>query len=169
MCRGHSRDEILKSIRRIVVDEGNTHLMMIQTGGPKLGAPGYTPDFTYTIGMWHNFGAPELVMFAANPAMLNTVRDKVREGMVIHPHKRYSGLAKGLDTVFAEIQKPDQIFVFTRLFYAKYGSPADRKFPRMQLVWPDEFNVFPWEDGFNDHFRPAQLEVAQWPEKGAKV
>jgi hypothetical protein len=114
----------------------------------------------YTVGMWKNFGAPELVVFGLPPHVaghiLNDIREKIREGMVLHPGKKYDNIAEGYDTTFVEIKEEDDIFNFARLYYKKHGTPDDLKFPRMQLVWPDEFNTFPWEEGHNEAMKKTQ-------------
>jgi hypothetical protein len=146
--------------------------MIEATGRP--GEPGARPPFIYTVGMWRNFGAPELVAYGIiRPDILNNARERVREGLVIHPHKKVPGILRSdggeFYVVFAEITGEEDVFNWTRTYYAARGKPGDLKFPRMQLIWPDEMGVFPWEDGWDTRFVGFQPELGKWPEKGAKI
>jgi hypothetical protein len=167
-CCGRSDDEILDSIAEHVEGEGSTFVFTIGAVGQP-GEPGAHPPFSYTIGMWRNFGAPEIMTYVIHPGVLNEVRERVREGLVIHPHKRVSKIAKGFDAIFAEVTGNDDVFNMARFYYERRGKPDDLTFPRMQLIWPDEFNIFPWEEGFNEKFRQHQIELGKWPAKGAKI
>lgn len=175
-CCGRSNEEILDVIAKHVEGAGSTFIFAVGGHG-RPGEPDARPPFTYTIGMWRNFGAPELVIQAMPgraPFVLNQTRERVREGLVIHPHQKVSGILVGGEAgdfhiVFAEITGDDDIFGWARKYYWFRGQPDDLKFPRMQIIWPDETGIFPWEDCWDTRFKGFQLELGQWPEKGAKT
>ncbi len=172
MCCGRSDDEVLETIADHVEREGSTFVFVIGPSG-RPGEPGARPPFAYTIGMWRNFGAPELVTYAMRPDVLNETRERIREGLVIHPHKKIPGILRSnageFYVVFAEITGDDDVFNWARKYYEVRGQPDDLKFPRMQLIWPDEAGIFPWEDGWDTRFVGFQPKTGAWPEKGAKI
>lgn len=167
ICRGDG-PLFLSEILKHVEDLKSTFIVAVHGEGlPDDPAP--TPPMAYTIGMWRNFGAPEICIFGVPEhtagRILNNVRDLVRGGVVLHANKRLQGIAKEYDTVFTEIRGEDEVFKFARIYYRDHGQPDDLKFPRMQLVWPDEKNVFPWEKGFNEKFQIYQPQIGEWPKE----
>ena len=167
MCAGEGIAEYFKKMIDYVEKEGSTFLIGVGAAGPDPDAEEASPPFTYTVGMWRNFGIPEMCVYGLPPesaaGILNTVREAARNGTVFELGKKHSEVAEGFHTVFAEVKGEDDVFNFTRMYYRERGKPEDKDFPRWQIIWPDEFNVFPWEDGFNERFRNYQPELGEWP------
>lgn len=167
ICKGGSPDKLIQKMIDYVEKEGSTYLISVGATGTHPDAEGADPPFTYTVGMWKNFGMPEMCVYGLPPVaaagILNTIREAVRKGTVFELEKRHSEVAEGFHTVFADIKKEDNVFNWARMYYDRRGSQGDQNFPRWQVIWPDEFDVFPWEDGFNERFRNYQPELGEWP------
>jgi hypothetical protein len=125
-------------------------------------------DFAYTVGLWHTFGTPELVMFGLSgedmPSWLNTCvelgRDKGWPGV----DEPFDGVIEGFDTRLRDVHPS----WYRALFGAALGFYRGVAVPFRQLVWPDRHGHWPWEQDATPSSQARQafawLPVAQHPE-----
>jgi hypothetical protein len=108
----------------------------------------YLPSFSYSIGLRQTYGQPEIICFGLNTklmhALINDVAALIKQGMLIEPGKRYAEIFKGTDATFLRVE-PDNIDDYFGVAIEYYKND---QFPAVQLVWPDDANRFPWEEGF---------------------
>jgi Domain of unknown function (DUF4262) len=116
------------------------------------------PAFVYSIGLFKNFGHPEIICFGLKvnvmAGIINEVRDRVSEGEVFTSGTSYAGFLEGYDIQFLDVHKayyPDY------LGYAGWFYNNTFDFPTLQLVWPDKEHHFPWEAEFNPNWKFKQL------------
>ena len=122
-----------------------------------LEADNYLPGFAYTIGLYQQFNHPEVICFGLSNnvlgALLNHVKDLVKEGTSMEAGKPYKDFLDDHEIRFLEVEKD---------FYADYvgyggwfyGNNFD--FPLLQMVWPDREHKFPWEPEFNKDWKFRQ-------------
>ena len=125
----------------------------------KVAAADSKPAFAYSMGLYDNFKHPEIIIFGLELGtmheLINDAGKRIRQGHGYKEDQRYDDLLKGYECEFRMV-KP--IYYDGLLNYAIWyynGSP----FPVLQLVWPDQTGLFPWEDGFEERFRKKQLRL----------
>jgi hypothetical protein len=116
------------------------------------------PGFLFTIGLWHSFRHPEILLFAPSEdptgmtGRLQPVAERVSEGEVFAPdsvHEEIFGRFAGAFRIVERQWYP--WFLGTAMAF--YGGID---FPVLQLFWPDRDSAFPWEPGFSAELHPFQ-------------
>ena len=103
-------------------------------------------DFAYTIGLWHTFRRPELVMFGLDgPGMQHWLNAAVGHGRASgwpEPDQPFRGVVDGFATLLRPVHDSwyDPLFGTADRFYR--GGPV----PAQQLVWPDRTGRWPWDE-----------------------
>jgi len=114
------------------------------------------PGFAYSVGMFHTFRQPEIIVVGMDLKvmhwMINEAGEWVREGRPIRPDTPYSGLLEGYDCIFRPVAKK---------FYRDYFGYAlwfyrDDEFPVLQCIWPDKEGHWPWNEDFNPAWKSMQ-------------
>jgi len=115
-------------------------------------ATDYLPSFAYTIGLWQNFGHPEVISFGLKTetlgSILNIAGEKIKAGKIFKSEYDYDDFFQEGPAQFINVHEenmPDY-FGYARWFY-QY-----KPFPALQLVWTDRSNRFPWEPDFDEEF-----------------
>ncbi|GIF75811.1 DUF4262 domain-containing protein [Asanoa siamensis] len=110
-----------------------------------LRVPG-TVEFAYTIGLWHSYQMPEMVMFGlAGDHMqhwLNAAVDRLREIGWPAASVPFTGVIEGHETMLRPVDESwrDALFGTANRFYRGWSVPV------WQLVWPDAAGRWPWND-----------------------
>jgi hypothetical protein len=114
------------------------------------------PEFSYTVGLFHTYEHPEVIIFGleinAEFAVLHTVQELVANGMMFSHGDESFEVLDGTSVVFVD---------FSRVKYDEYLGQAENfyqsdDFPVLMLVWPDRDGVFPWSDGAADWLKRRQ-------------
>jgi hypothetical protein len=115
------------------------------------------PEWAFSIGLFHSFQHPEVVVFGLPFARcmdtVNVIGKEVQKGKRYEPGGEYTDILQDpYRCVFREVD---------RQHYSDYVGYAlwfyeDDPFPLMQCFWPDKKGLFPWNDGCNDYVRNAQ-------------
>lgn len=140
-----ARQTILKNIEKY-----GCHLVLIE-------GDNYLPGFVYSIGLYKNFGHPEVICFGLQTEVMSTIInhacDLIKAGKTLSPGKNYAGFLEGYDIQFLPVDKEHyaDYFGYAGWFYERSWS-----FPALQLVWPDKQHLFPWENGFNPNWKFKQ-------------
>jgi hypothetical protein len=134
---------------------------------------GGSVDFAYTVGLWHTFRRPELVMFGLTGRdmqnWLNTCVDRAGEHGWPEPHTPFGGVLEGFETQLRPVHESwhDPLFGTASRFYNGVTVPF------LQLVWPDRTGTWPWLDGATASSRNRQafawLPVAEHPPGGWRL
>lgn len=125
-------------------------------------------DFSYTIGVYHSFGAPEVVMFGLSgadmPSWLNTCVELGRDKGWPEPEQPFDGVIEGFETQL----RPVHPSWYRALFGTALGFYRGVAVPVRQLVWPDRHGRWPWDETATASSRTRQafawLPVAEHPE-----
>lgn len=105
-----------------------------------------TVEFAYTVGLWHTFRLPELVMFGLDGGylqqLLNSGVDHVRENGWPESQVPFPGVLEGFETQLRPVDESwrDAFFGTAHRFYRGWPVPV------WQLIWPDAHGRWPWQE-----------------------
>jgi hypothetical protein len=114
------------------------------------------PAFAYSIGLFKNFGHPEIIIFGLDVTlmhrMINLIGEQVRQHRQFADGDAASGILEGHDVRFQNVASRHyhEHFGYARWFYNGDG------FPVLQCLWPDKKGRFPTDPGFARALRPRQ-------------
>ncbi|WP_326562779.1 DUF4262 domain-containing protein [Micromonospora sp. NBC_01796] len=103
-------------------------------------------EFAYTVGLWHTFRRPEIVMFGLDGEgmqhWLNACVALGRERGWPEPGEPFEGVLEGFATQLRPVDDSwrDALFGTAHRFYGGVAVPVQ------QLVWPDRDGRWPWDD-----------------------
>jgi hypothetical protein len=112
------------------------------------------PQIVYTIGLWHTYRHPELVVFAIPPRQAQIILNMFAE--IIKAHGRLK-----TDQPYADIASMPTMFrdaspAKVRPYIGGCTNFYTVQVPFMQLVWPDRQGRFPWHPLYDRHFDRLQ-------------
>ncbi|BBU33385.1 hypothetical protein BTHE68_71190 (plasmid) [Burkholderia sp. THE68] len=148
------KDEIrgvLEQTKQAISAHG--HAVIGVTAEPKAKPP--TPGFAYTIGLEETYGHPELIVFGlpyeVAHGVLNDLAARIKgKTLALQDGDRDDRTLQGHRVVFRNVRAA---FVRKYLRIAHVLSEDTRA---LQVVWPDPFGKFPWEDDFDSRYAVAQ-------------
>ncbi|MDO9405169.1 MAG: DUF4262 domain-containing protein [Polaromonas sp.] len=119
-------------------------------------AEGKDSPFSYTVGLFHTYQHPELIIFGLPSEVahqvLNIAAVAIRDNKPINMNQPTDELLEGYSCCFVEV--PNNQYAehvgFARWFY------LDDKFPVYQVVFPSRDGRFPWDPSSTDAFRALQ-------------
>jgi hypothetical protein len=126
------------------------------------------PRFAYSVGLYHNFNHPEIVVFGLNlqvaGRVINELARRIKAGRPCQIGKKYRGLLEGYSCLFREVSQGcySEYFGYALSFY---NGP---NFSALQLVWPDKQRRWPWDLDFNPSWISLQPLLEHWPEEKVK-
>ena len=124
------------------------------------------PEFAYSIGLFHTFGHPEVIMFGLAPEvmhhLINDAGALIRGGKVFSAGELSSEFLEGFDVTFRRVPEfqYDGHFGWATSFY------RELKFPALQIVYPDRLARWPWHDGVDAGFlerQPVLSDISEPP------
>jgi hypothetical protein len=107
------------------------------------------PGFSYTIGLFHTFKHPEVLMMGLDTdfmsGILNNIGDDIRNGKRYEAGREYPEIVENYKCSFQRINER---------FYGEYLGTAVRfykgkAFPALQCIYPDMSGRYPWDEGVN--------------------
>jgi hypothetical protein len=119
------------------------------------------PRFSYTVGLWHSFEQPEVVVFGLPEdvahELLNEIADEAAEGRRFVAGTRHDDLLQGYPVRFLAIDEAvrDEHCGVANWAYA--GEP----FTAVQLVYPDKQGRWPWDESTRQGFRKGQPVIGR--------
>jgi Domain of unknown function (DUF4262) len=120
------------------------------------------PQYAFSIGLFLNYGQPEVVLFGLRPqqqgTLINDVRDHAARGERFVAGDRTDKFLMNFDVCFLDVPLDAyRGYLGTALwFYQSLPTP----FPCVQMVWPDRDGKFPWEPGYDKQFDAVQPLLA---------
>ena len=137
--------------RRVLQDVENCGCHVIKVMEDDAG-----PGFAYSVGLFHNFDHPEILMVGLDldlmHGVINNLMDDIRSGTLFDPEKRVADILEGFDCEFREVA----VSHYRELLGCAIWLYRGTDFPALQCVWPDMQGHFPWEAGFNPKLRDRQ-------------
>jgi hypothetical protein len=113
-----------------------------------VGAGDEGPPFGYTIGLYHSFSHPEIIVFGLEVrvmfAIITEIGEQVKSGSRFEPWHESSIILEGYAVCFRNVERRHyrDHFGFARWFY------QGDEFPVLQCVWPDARGRYPWHPEF---------------------
>ena len=121
------------------------------------------PGCSYSVGLWHSFGQPEVIVFGLEPAvaaaLLDRIADAADDGRTLLAGSRHDGLLHGYPAHFLAVP-PAAVASWCARAQRAY---AGEDFPVVQLVWPDRQGRWPWQPDARPGFRELQPLLAPPP------
>jgi hypothetical protein len=142
---------VLEQAKQAISAHG--HAVIGITSEPKAKPP--TPGFAYTVGLHETYGHPELIVFGlpyeVAHGVLNDLAARIKnDNLTLQDGDGDDGAVKGHRVIFRKVRAA---FVRKYLRVAHVLSEDTRA---LQVVWPDPFGKFPWEEDFDDRYTVAQ-------------
>lgn len=114
-----------------------------------------TPGFAYTVGLEETYGHPELIVFGlpyeVAHGVLNDLAARIKQdSLALNDNDSDDRTLRG-QRVFFRTVRSELVGKYLRIAYVLSDSTR-----AVQVVWPDPFGKFPWEDGFEDRYTFAQ-------------
>jgi len=110
----------------------------------------YLPSFAYTVGLWKSYKHPELISLGLPidilHTMLNTVVFEVIKKKRIEIGRNYHDILEKYPVQFLTVDKRNIPDYFGQAI--NYYQTVD--FPALQLIWPDDKGIFPYESDFRE-------------------
>ena len=117
---------------------------------------GEEPTFSYSIGIYARFEAPEAIVIGVKPdlghAMVNEYCRQVQSGMRFERGVQYAGFLEGFN-IYVEAAKQARALEYT-FGCGRYYDHDD--YPVAQLIYPTTAGIWPWRAGASDWFRSNQ-------------
>lgn len=134
-------EELLQTQQRLINEFGWAVTAVL----PDLGESRTT--FAYTVGLTER-DLPELVVAGLDPLiakeLLNDVAERISSSGEWFSHgQRVTDLLDGYDVII--VGGPATDALLPGMAYARYGKERVRL---QQIVWPDPYSRFPWDDGY---------------------
>lgn len=123
-------------------------------------ASNQTPNVAYTVGLYHNYHHPEVVVVGLPDTkgheVLNIIGAEVKHGAHFCAGDRRDTILVNHTSAFVDFPRVGH---FRYLGYARrfYGA---KDFPVLQFVWPDAAGKFPWDEGVAEDVRANQAVTA---------
>jgi Domain of unknown function (DUF4262) len=106
------------------------------------------PDWAFSIGLFHNFGHPEVAVFGLKLKtcvnIVNEIGRQIKDGKRYQITGEYGDILKDpYKCAFRTVEKSHYLeyLGFALWFY------EDDPFPTMQCFWPDNTGNLPWVEG----------------------
>lgn len=125
------------------IEEFGWHLVMVKGEG--------SPGYLYTIGLWESYKHPEILLFAPSEdptgmaQRLAAMAKRVGKGETFESGKVFENFFGNHPGASRDVL-PIWIPSFMGVARAVY---ENLDFPAIQLYWPDETGLFPWQSGFD--------------------
>jgi hypothetical protein len=119
-------------------------------------AEGEEPSYSFTVGLFHSYKHPELIVFGlpANVAhqILHIAAEAIKNGTPIDLSLPTNEFLEGYPCCFVEVPAGHyrENVGFCRWFY------EGDAFPLYQIVWPSREGYFPWHPAAAESFRSVQ-------------
>ena len=115
------------------------------------------PDWAYSIGLFHSFGHPEVILFGLAldrcMTLVNVIGRQVKAGKRYQSGEEYADILQ--DPYKCAFRDVGRDHYRDYVGYASWFYETD-PFPLTQCFWPDKQGRFPWDESCDDYVRRAQ-------------
>lgn len=122
-----------------------------------------SPEFAYSVGLYHTFAHPEVIMLGLRSEtmhrLLNDVATALRAGRRFAAGDVSDAFLEGYDVTF-RLVPADSYEPY--LGWANWFNEG-RDYPALQMVYPDREHRWPWEPGVAESFRANQPVLEREP------
>jgi len=118
-----------------------------------------TPGWAYSIGLYKNFGHPEILVFGLDLElmhfMINTIGEGAQQGKHFESDQKYADL---IETYLCTLREVKRKWYSTFLGFADWYY-AGTHYPVLQCFWPDFESHYPWDPEFDQQLLWAQPQL----------
>ncbi len=115
------------------------------------------PPFAYSVGLFANYGQPELIVVGLPlelmHAMINSIAERVKAGLPLAPGLRLADVIEGFEVTLRAVKATSSLADHVGYACWFYGKAA---FPLFQVVWPDKRGHLPDDPEASDGFKKQQ-------------
>lgn len=141
------------------VEEHGVHVVHVADGGDEDAAGAAArvrAPYSYSIGLFHHFDQPEVVVFGLDEEvaqdLIDLIADEASEGRRFHAGTDHRDLLSHYPVRFLPVPPHWR----TRLLGTAALVYGEQPFEVVQLVWPDKQGRWPWSEGVRDGFAGLQ-------------
>jgi hypothetical protein len=119
-------------------------------------AEGDLPEYSFTVGLFHTFEHPELIIFGLHSdvahQILTAAANSAKAGQPLDLSQTTEALLNNYSCCFVQVPASEyyEHVGFCRWYY------QGNEFPLYQIVWPSRSGLFPWHTQAPQEFRVAQ-------------
>ncbi len=116
------------------------------------------PSFTYSVGFFHTFNHPEVIMFGLKSqtafSIMASIAGEIKTGKTYCDGYVDNEQLANATMIFKsfDVNAHGGLLGYNCWLYQK----EPNLFPAIQMVWPDKQGIFPWEPGFDRIFYTRQ-------------
>jgi len=119
-------------------------------------AEGDAPGFGFSIGLFHNFKHPEIVVIGLQQelihSIINDVLEEIKKGKRYEAYTYSPDILEGFECYFTPVELQHYK---AYLGYAHWFYKGD-DFPVLQCIYPTVKGIYPWQDAW-----PQKLKTVQ--------
>jgi len=124
---------------------------------------GKKPDFSYTVGLWHTHGHPEVLISGLKEglrqSLLNHLNRMIGEGREFRDGQSYTDVIDDYKCYFQEFPKRQfKAYLGWDLWF--YGG---NEFEAVQMLWPSVDHIYPWDEKAGELLKNAQEILTKIP------
>lgn len=114
------------------------------------------PGWSYTIGLYHTFKHPEIVVTGMQPdfsqVILNNFGEDIKSGKKFEVGLLYNDILDDVQCKMIEVKREHyhEHFGYAKWFY------KSEDFPVLQCVYPTKSGIFPWDKEAPEGFKTFQ-------------
>lgn len=122
-----------------------------------------TTAFSYTVGLWHTHGHPEVLIYGLKEdlrhTLLNNLNFEIQRGERFTSGLSSRDVLEGYTCYFEQlpIERHHDHLGWDRWFY------EGDSFQAVQMLWPNVHGVYPWSDKASPEFRAMQPVLSSRP------
>lgn len=115
------------------------------------------PALAYSIGLYHNYDHPEILVCGLRPGtmqnLITCICADIQRGNPFPAGSRHSEIIAMFDCEFRAVDRSHYPAILgnARWFYG-----TGDEFPVLQCLWPDKAGLYPWEAEFNPKLAEIQ-------------
>jgi len=123
------------------------------------------PDFSYTVGLWHTHGHPEILISGLKQGLrqglLNDLNERIAKGRTFQNGESYTDVLEGYRCYFQEFPKKHypEYLGWDRWFY------GGDEFEAVQMLWPSTDHIYPWDAQASEFLKNAQEILTDIPQR----
>jgi len=110
---------------------------------------GELPYWSFSIGVFRSWQHPELVVFGLKDTvahdLMTQLVNRIKTDESFSPRRDYKDILEGHRCRFIRV---DPLWYSGFLGYAQWFYETEEGFPVLQLVWPDQQGLYPWQAGY---------------------
>ena len=126
-------------------------------------ADGEHVAYSFTVGLFHSYGHPELIIFGLPSETAHQVlaiaADAAKSGSPLDLAQTTDALLNNYHCCFAEVPLTEY---YEHVGYCRWYYQGN-DFPLYQIIWPSRSGLFPWHHQATNEFKASQPVIAQAP------